>query len=277
MRYLEQAFRTIEKFDLVEEGDRIFVALSGGKDSAAALFVLKEYVEKKGVDCEIKGIHLSFDLPISANVERVVRQQADLANVELVVISLKELGLPSLTDVLKRTSRPLCSICGVLKRYLLNKLPREMGATKVATGHNLDDFLVFYFKNVLGGNFSWISKFKPKLEASHPKLVCKIRPLFFLGNKENLEFCRSRKIPLIEEDVCPHTLLCCKVDTSREKWYEVLEEIEKRQRGFRLKFAEAVVKMASFFPSEGELRECEVCGEPTSQAVCAFCKLFRKV
>ncbi len=275
MRYLELAFKTIDKFDLVETGDRIFVALSGGKDSAAALFVLKEYIERRGVECELKGFHLSFDSPISAKVESVVKSQTKLAGVDLVVVSMKELGLPPLSEVLKRTSRPLCSVCGVLKRYLLNKLPREMGATKVATGHNLDDFLVFYFKNVLGENFSWIAKFKPKLEATHPKLLCKIRPLFYLGNKENLEFCKSRGIPFLEEDMCPYTLMGCKLDASRKKWYETLDEIEKRHKGFKRRFARSIVKMADFFPTEGELRECERCGEPTSQSVCAFCKLFR--
>lgn len=272
--YLSKVFRTIRRFKLVEPNDRIFVALSGGKDSASALFVLKKYIEENSVDCELKGFHINFGSPISNRVQEVVEKQAEMAETKLIVFPLKNVGI-SLADVRKKTKRPLCSVCGVLKRYLMNKVPREMGATKVATGHHMDDFLVFFFKNILGQNFFWISKFKPKLESQHPKMLCKIRPLFMVGGEENRLFCESLNVPFIEEDVCPYTYLNCRIDLKREKWYRIIRHIEEEHKNFRHQMMTSIIKMSEFFTTKNSLKECSICGEPTSQEICGFCKLFK--
>ena len=146
-KYLSRVFTTIKKFKLVRNGDVVFIGLSGGKDSASSLISLKRYVDEKSIDCEIKGFHINFGLPMSHKVEDIVRKQANMAGVELLVFKAGDNGI-SLTDALRNTIRPICSVCGVVKRYLMNKVPRENGASKVVTGHHMDDFLVFFFKNV---------------------------------------------------------------------------------------------------------------------------------
>lgn len=274
MDYRKRVFRTIKKWKLVEPKDKIFVALSGGKDSASALFLLKEYIEAKDVDAQLFGFHINFGIPISDEVQKVVEEQAKLCDVPLKVVNVRDMGI-SLERAMKRSGRPLCSVCGVLKRYLMNRIPRELGATKVATGHHMDDFLVFFFKNMLGLNFEWISKFKPKIESENGKLLCKIRPLFFVGSRENQDFCLSQGIPFLKEDVCPHTYVRCYLDLRREKWYRTIYEIEKRHKDFRYRFALALARASQFFPRGGGVRECKICGEPTSEEICAFCKIFR--
>ena len=122
--YLKRVFKTISKYKLVENGDVIFVALSGGKDSASALFALKTYIEHNNVDCELKGFHINFDLPISEKVVKTVEKQVKMAGVELIVVSTKDLGI-SLAEAVKKTRRPICSICGVLKRYILVEKMRQ--------------------------------------------------------------------------------------------------------------------------------------------------------
>ncbi|RLG73138.1 MAG: adenine nucleotide alpha hydrolase family protein [Methanobacteriota archaeon] len=274
--YLSRVSKTISKFKLVEEGDVIFVALSGGGDSASALFTLKSFVDQKDVDCELKGFHIDLGFPSGKTLD-VVKGQTDLVGVELVTVSTKELGV-SFPDVVKKTSRPVCSVCGVLKRYVMNKIPREMGANKIATGHHMDDFLVFFFKNVISQNFFWISKFKPKLESSHPKMLCRIRPLFFVGGKETRDFCESMGIPFVERESCPHTSLDCYTDLNRAKWYETLYQIEKKHKNFRCQMARSIVKMNKFFAVEASrVVECPLCGEPTNQETCSFCRLFKGV
>jgi len=232
MEYLEKTFKTISKFKLIEKGDKIFVALSGGKDSAAALFSLTEYARAKGINCEIKGLHLNFGLPISNQVEDVVKKQASMAGVELISINLNDVGV-SLKEAVKKSRRPICSTCGVIKRYMLNRVARELGATKLATGHNMDDFIVFFFKNLIGKNFSWISKFRPRVDATNAKLVCKIRPLFFTSQSEDEKFCLDNNIPFLEEDVCPHSYIKCKIDLNRDKWFRLIEDMEKTQTSRR--------------------------------------------
>ncbi len=272
----KRIFKTIEKHKLVEEGDKIFIALSGGKDSATALFAMKEYMEKNSVNCELKAFHINFCLPISEKVQKVVEEQAKLAEVKMETVYVKDLGI-DLEEIRKKSSRPICSICGVIKRYLMNKIPREKGASKLATGHNMDDFLVFFFKNFLNKNFEWISKFRPLLKGTHPKLLTKIRPLFYVGNKECELFCREKGIGYIEEDVCPHTYFNCVIDPKRKKWYEILYKIESFHKDFRYQMVKSIASYARFLKyEESKLLECKICSELTSQEICGFCKLVRK-
>jgi len=272
--YLSRVFRTIKKFKLVKKGDVIFAALSGGKDSASSLFTLKKYITENKIEATLKGFHINFCLPISEKVQKVIEKQTKIAEVPLEVLYIKDLGI-SLDEVRKKTRRPICSICGTLKRYLMNKIPREKGATKLATGHHMDDFLVFFFKNILGKNYFWISKFKPKIESTHPKMLCKIRPLFMVGDKENKAFCKALGIPFIEEDICPYTFFGCKIDVNREKWYQTIYDIERRHKNFRAQLISSIKDMSKFFEEKNrEIKECSICREPTDQEICSFCKLF---
>jgi tRNA(Ile)-lysidine synthase TilS/MesJ len=276
MEYLEKIFKTVEKFRLLEKGDKVLVALSGGKDSAATLFCLVEYAKRKKIECEIKGFHLDFGLPISKQVEEVVKKQASMLGVELISINLKEKGI-SLEEAVKRTNRPICSVCGIVKRYLMNKIARKLKANKLATGHNMDDFLVFFFKNLLGKNFAWISKFRPRVDSEHPKFVCKIRPLFFVSQAENEKFCKQRGIPFLEEDVCPHSYIKCKIDLNREKWFTLIENLEKVHKNFKIQLMGSVVELSRLIKFPQEIKECKVCGEPSSEEICSFCKIFGKI
>ena len=275
MAYLKNVFKTIEKFRLVEKGDVVFVALSGGKDSASALFALKEFEKTKSMGFELKAFHINLGGNGSEKIQEVVKEQAKLANVQLFVHDLKESGI-SLEEISKSTRRPVCSVCGVVKRYLLNKIPRELGATKIATGHQADDFAVFFFKNLLGQNFSWIGKFRPKLESKNKKLLTKIRPLFFVSGRDNKVFCKSLNIPFLDETVCPYFSNKMKDYEKAKKWYGVIHKIESEVPGFKERLINSIEKISEYFYKDEELMSCKVCGEPTSGEVCAFCRLTKK-
>ena len=265
-RYEGKVFRVIEKFKLLREGDKVFIALSGGKDSGAAGYMLVKYVREKGIGCELTAFHMNLGLPSSKEVEEVVKEQAKKLNIPLVTCNVADYGV----DMAKiaQLPRPICSSCGVIKRYLMNKIPREMGATKVATGHHADDFIVFFFKDILGGNFSWIAKFTPLLPG-RGKSIARIRPLFWVGGRENKKFCDSIGLPYLE-DACPYAHL------KRGKWYEIVEYMASKQPDFRRRMMIGITKLAELLPEETQtLRECEKCGEPTSTKVCAFCRLVQ--
>jgi uncharacterized protein (TIGR00269 family) len=155
----------------------------------------------------------------------------------------------------------------------MNKIPRELGATKVATGHHADDFIVFFFKNLIGLNFSWIGKFKPKVESKNEKLVTKIRPLFFVGAKDNEEFCKTLNIPFISEKYCPYFREKKKAYEKTEKWYDIVNKLEEDFPGFKEKMINSIEKISNYFYEEENLANCKLCGEPTSKEICAFCKL----
>jgi len=271
--YLNRVFKTIEKAKLVEKGDKILVAISGGKDSACALYTLKKYSEEKNINCEIFGFHINIGSSNSKVIKKIVSEQTNFVGVDLITINFSDYGIN--LGELKKSRRAICSICGLAKRYLINKIPREQGANKVATGHHLDDFLVFFFKNLLSQNFSWISKFKPKVEPIHEKMICKIRPLFKVSGKENKKFCDYIGLPYIEAQ-CPFISEKDKIKIlRREKWYRTINLLEKRHKNFKLQLSKSIEKISKKFEEKEKLKSCKRCGEPTSEDICGFCKIFR--
>jgi tRNA(Ile)-lysidine synthase TilS/MesJ len=209
-------------------------------------------------------------------VEEVVKKQASMVGVELISINLKEKGI-SLEEAAKRTNRPICSVCGIVKRYLMNKIARKLGVNKLATGHNMDDFLVFFFKNLIGKNFAWISKFRPRVDSEHPKFVCKIRPLFFVSQAENENFCREKSIPFLKENVCPYLRDKCRLNLKMEKWFTLIENLEKVHKNFKIQLMGSIVELSRLIKFPQEIKECKVCGEPSSEEICSFCKIFGKI
>jgi len=268
-RYEREIFRTIKKFKLVENSDNIFIALSGGKDSFAAGYMLTKYVKDKDIDCSLSAFHINFGSPFSNKVQDVVRKQANLLNLPLVVSKVSEYGIDM--EKVAKLSRPICSSCGIIKRYLMNKVPREMGATKIATGHHADDFLTFFFKNMLGENFEWISKFTPLLPTSDNSLA-RIRPLFFVGRKDNEKLCNIMNFPYINDDICPHGYLKCAPE-SKGKWYEIIDYIQSKQPDFRKNMMLSISKLANRIPIQSSPNKCKKCGEPTNSEICAFCRI----
>ena len=273
--YLNKIFRAIEKYKLVEKGDKIFVALSGGKDSAAVLFALKKFKEERNLEFEIIGFHINLGTIGSEKIQEIVEKQCELAGVKLIVFELKKEGI-NLSEIAKKNRRPVCSVCGVIKRYLMNKIPRELGATKIATGHHGDDILVFFIKNILGMNYSWIGKFRPKVESNNPKLLTKIRPLFFVGRKENEEFVKNLGVPYVQESLCIYFKEKLKLYEKTNKWYDIIDRLESEVPGFKERLLNSVIKMSSYFESEEQLKLCKICGEPTNTEICAFCRLTGK-
>lgn len=271
--YRKKVFTTIKKFKLVENGDKVFIGLSGGKDSGAACFLLSEYVKEKKIKCDLVAFYIKLGDFIPENVINVVKKQAEICDTEFKIFDIKDAGIDY--KILSRLSRPMCSSCGVIKRYLMNKIPRENEASKFCTGHHGDDFIVFFMKNMIGNNIDWIGKFTPLLPG-RGKQISRIRPLFFVDGKSNKKFCETINFPYIDEDICPHSLLKQKSDKRRNRWYETIEEIEKWQPDFKGHFLKGIISLAEKINNKDEeLGECEICGEPTSKRICAFCRILK--
>ncbi|MGC8976874.1 MAG: ATP-binding protein [Candidatus Ratteibacteria bacterium] len=270
--YKKKVFKTISKFKLVENGDKIFIGLSGGKDSGSACFLLTEYIKKYKIDCEIFGFFIKLGDFIPEEIINFVKKQAEICGIELKIYNIYDFGIDY--KKISKLNRPICSSCGTIKRYLMNKIPREQGATKLCTGHHGDDFIVFFMKNIMGKNIDWISKFTPYLEGK-AKQLSRIRPLFFVGGDDNKNFCDMIGFPYINEDICPHKFLKQKIDKRREKWYKTIKEISKWQPNFREYFLEGIIMLAEKLTKLSELPgECEICGEPTNTKICSYCRLL---
>ncbi|MEM1597285.1 MAG: ATP-binding protein [Pyrobaculum sp.] len=264
--YKRRVFSTIRRHRLVEMGVVVYVAVSGGKDSCAALALLKMYVEESRIDAVVKAFHINLGFGYSARVEEVAKAQADALGVELRVVNA--LDYLDILKAAKAAGRPVCSVCGALKRYLMNKVPRELGATKVATGHHMYDFLSYYFRNLAGGHYQWNFKIVPRVEGAGP-LLTKIRPLIYARPEENEAFCR--RLGLSFNEVCCEFGLC---GAAHLEVYEMMKAARRRDPDFDLRLMRGVVEFnLRHGVRPADVKRCKICGEPASGEVCAVCKL----
>jgi uncharacterized protein (TIGR00269 family) len=264
---------TVLKYKMIERGDRVAVAASGGKDSSALLSVLRRIFP----DIELAALHINLGIDgYSDECERKLTELTKRLDVDLKVFSLKkELGF-SMGDF-KRTvyGDRICAPCGTIKRYLINKLAHEGGFTKLATGHNLDDIAEVLFNCYLQGDVNQIAKLRPVLLSAHPKLVCKIKPLWAMTEMEDLLYASYSGLPFRAKE-CPFSRGTRSLERKR-----LINDISVRIPGFKHTFVKSHLKKLSplIEKSIGEapLVECEVCGMPSSSKVCAFCRRVQLV
>ncbi|MEZ0318425.1 MAG: adenine nucleotide alpha hydrolase family protein [Pyrobaculum sp.] len=221
------------------------------------------YIEENKINATVKAFHINLGFGYSAGAEEVARAQAEALGVELRVVKALDY-----LDILKAAGRPVCSVCGALKRCLMNKVPRELGATKVATGHHMYDFISYYFRNLVGGHNHWNFKILPRVEGAGP-LLTKIRPLIYARPEENEAFCR--RLGLRFNEACCEFGLC---GAAHLEVYEMLKAARRRDPDFDLRLMRGVVEFnLRYAKPTAEVKRCRICGEPASGEVCTVCKL----
>ncbi|MEM2309244.1 MAG: ATP-binding protein [Candidatus Bathyarchaeia archaeon] len=266
---------TIDAYKMLAKNDRVGIAVSGGKDSSTLAYILNSLFDK--IDMVL--IYIDLGVPdYSKHCLERVEALAEMLDKELIVYSLEgEMGF-KIGDF-KQTvyGRKICSACGTIKRYLLNKIAYDLGLTKIATGHNLDDTLEALFNFYLEGNVEAMLRLKPYLPRTHPKFVPKIKPLIGLTDFECLLYAGYRKLPT-------RTVECQFSRGSRmQRRKELLNMIAEKIPNFKHSFINSHFKRilpnleASLGSREIKIYECPTCGMPTSLEgmPCHFCKLTK--
>jgi uncharacterized protein (TIGR00269 family) len=265
---LNRVQRTIDRYKLFAPRERVLVAVSGGKDSLALFDILQRLgyvVEGLYIDMGIGGFSQRGHEAAEAFV---AKQEAPLH-----LHSLREEMGAGVAEIASQLRRAPCSLCGMIKRYIMNRFAREGGFTALATGHNLDDEGATLLGNVTSWQIGYLAKQSPLLPATHPYLVKKAKPLALLAEREVLAYCILRGIEFHEER-CPHA----KGATSR-KHKEVLNLLEYNSPGSKIRFYQEFLKHQKVFPpsaSQG-LQECSVCGSLTTRETCQFCTVLEKL
>ncbi len=259
----------IKGYNLIDEGELVAVALSGGKDSLLTLHVLNSLKEEFGFDV----IAISVNEGIKGYREeglKAARYNAKLLGVDLVEKSFMEEFDFSLDNIYKIFKSP-CIPCGVFRRHLLNKTARQLGADKIATGHNMDDEIQSFMMSLIRGDTRKFSKFGPKLEMIHPRLIPRIKPLWNTTEDETEKWALLNNIRVHLED-CPYAIL-----SLRSKIKNFLNNIESKRPGTKRMIMESFIKTFKIEHEEVELFECEVCGEPASMKTCKACELISMI
>ena len=242
------------RYGIVEEGDRILAAVSGGKDSAAMLSVLKLLSEEVSAEVRALFIDLSIHGYTTPQKKAAIQLSREL-EVPLDVVSITSLFPGSdLAGISEMTGRPVCSVCGTLKRYIINRHAFEGRFTKVATGHNMDDFAEFFIRSL------------PEAPKAHPHIawngtaVARIRPLMEMSEKEVMQYVLLKGLPF-------SGLECPLAQEARIK--RALLLVEKASPGFRLRLMRFLMSLPS---SETPVRLCEKCNMPSSGRLCTVCR-----
>lgn len=265
--------RTIAKRRMLEPDDTVAVALSGGKDSVALLRILWK-LERRFPPARL--VALTVDEGISGYRSEAVSISRDICSeleIEHTVVSFEELFGVTMDDVARRQNElQPCSYCGVLRRKALNEGARRMGATKIATAHNLDDEVQTALLNVMHGDVERISRASSILGKTTPRFIPRIKPLAEVPERETTLYAyaygtRFQTIP------CPHGH-----DALRGDIRVMLNRLELKHPGIGHTIYRSMERLSEAMGSTGRprgFRACSICGEPTPNDTCEACIMLR--
>ena len=263
--FRKQVAEAVHRHHMFARDEKIMVAVSGGKDSLALWDVLiEDGYQTAGLYLDL-GI-FDYSKESKAKCEAFAASRGQTLHIERVA---EAVGAP-IPVVQQATRRPTCSACGLSKRYLMNRAALQLGYPVVATGHNLDDEAATLFGSVMHWQTDALPRQSPALASTHPKLVRRVKPLYRLSELETAAFAFLRGIDYIVEE-CPFAKGATSIAHK-----QVLDRLEEASPGSKHNFLFGFLEKArpAFEKIESvELLECTSCGQVTTGAICAFCKL----
>lgn len=224
-KILSKMRKAIEDYEMIEEGDKIAVALSGGKDSVTLLYGLKalQIFYPKHFDI----IAITIDPGFENFDKRILDKICKEAEVELVVVpgDIKTIVFE------ERKEKNPCSLCANLRRGMLNSIAKEQGCNKIALGHNEDDVLETFLMNMIyAGN---ISTFAPKSYMDRSGMTV-IRPLVYTPEKSTKNFIKKSEIEIMPK-VCPMDGI-----STRQYALDLLKNFETKNKHARANLTGAI-------------------------------------
>lgn len=265
-----QVERAIEEHKMLAPGERVLVAVSGGKDSLALWDILLD------LGYQADGLYVGLGIEgYSEPSGRYARGFAEGRGARLVEVDLpRDFGY-DIASAARAERRVPCSACGLSKRHIFDRVALEGGYDALATGHNLDDEAAVLFGNLLHWDLAYLARQRPVLPGGDgfPR---KVKPLARLAERETAAYCVLRNIDYQVEE-CPMS-----AGNKHLRYKEALNAIEERSPGTKASFYNGFLEKGACLGqevAEGErqgLHPCPGCGAPTVAELCAFCRLVRR-
>jgi len=217
-RLCREVGKAIVQYNMIEEGDKVMVCMSGGKDSYALLDILLKLQKRAPIHFDLVAVNLDQKQP--GFPEHVL---PDYLRAQGIPFHIENEDTYSIVKRLIPEGKTTCSLCSRLRRGILYRVADELGATKIALGHHRDDILQTLLLNMFFGG---------KLKSMPPKLVSDdgrhvvIRPLAFVSEKDTVRWAAQRNFPIIPCNLCGS-----QENLQRKQVGEMLREWEKKYPG----------------------------------------------
>jgi uncharacterized protein (TIGR00269 family) len=262
----EQRVReTIDEHSLIKPGDRIAVAVSGGKDSLTVLTLVTRWFDNVTAIAIDEGINGYREHTLAD-----VRKTCDRVGVPLVVRSYKDLTGMTLDEMMRKRKFHPCTVCGTLRRHLLNVASKEFDV--LVTGHNADDEAQAVLMNIVKGNTEIFPRLGPTTGSGAKGFTRRVKPLYFCTEKEVMTY--AFLTGLLDTFVeCPNI-----GESYRHLIRDELNSYAQSHQGVKERVLKRFLKAKQAFGrADTVLMRCEGCGEPSSKSVCKACTYIQEL
>ena len=269
IRYFEKKVKdTIQTFNLLNKKEQIAVGCSGGKDSTSLIYILK----KSGYN--VTAIAINEGIAGYRDATLVfLKKFCKQYNLPLKIFSYKQSFGTTLDAALpKLPNTTPCRVCGVWRRYLLNK--HASAYDKLATGHNLDDEAQSIFMNMIKANKSIAARIGPSTGVvTDKKFTPRVKPFYFCTEKEVAVYTFLMKFP-VDFSECPNA-----AGRFRAEVRTLLNDFEVKHPGSKQRLVANFLKQlpALKISAKKAMTSCIKCGAIASKELCHACQFAEKV
>jgi len=260
--------QTIKKYKLLNKNEKILVALSGGKDSTVIAYLLKNFGYK------IEGLHINLGLgKYSDKCLKKIKEFCKEQGIKLHVVDIKKHFGTRMCYIRQKVQQDRkvsnCMVCGIVKKWMLNRWARKLRASKIVTGHHLDDEAQTVIMNLLQGNLDLGINSGPITGSTQDKkFVPRIKPLFFVAENDVREYSKLKKLPIVY-DPCPCAVSSLRIHTRRFLENKPEKDKQKIINNFFKMLPDLRKKIADW-----KIVYCKICGEPSRNKICKKCELL---
>jgi len=215
---MSQLGKTNAAFELIEEGDKILVGFSGGKDSLTLIHAMREQQRRAPFNFEFIAVTVGYGM--GENFDYLTKHCAEYGIKHIV----HDTNIYETAQEKIRKNSSFCSFFSRMRRGSLYSVAEELGCNKLALGHHLDDAAESYFMNMIyNGQMRALS---PKYKAGNGLIV--IRPLIQMRERQLRAFAEDNKLEAIGDEACPAMRIDVKAPHARAAMKEMLFEMEQK-------------------------------------------------
>ena len=267
---VDKTRKTISKYDMIRHGEKVAVAVSGGKDSLSLLKVLHSFSGQR----DYQLVAISVDEGVAGYRDEALAHARSMTRelgVEHLSVSYKELfgfSLDQALDWKEERDVSSCSFCGVFRRRAIDEAAARSGASVVATAHNLDDYVQTFLMNLMHGDVARLGWMDPSyVDDSFP--MRRVKPFMDIYEEEIALFAFSSGVPF-QSASCPYMH-----EGLRSQVRDYLNEMEARHPGIKNVLLVSSLDVISHYAGHTNKKSapCSNCGKPSSTGLCNVCRM----